>query len=78
MKDILLSLARLVGWAMVFLGIVALGAALTAYPVMWIWNWIMPSLFGLPVIDIWHALGLSVLCNILFGSARTSTRTERR
>jgi len=31
-----------------------------------LWNAIIPSLFGLPVITIWQALGLFILCDTLF------------
>ena len=32
-----------------------------------LWNWLLPSLFGLPAITFWQALGLLTLCRILFG-----------
>ena len=32
-----------------------------------LWNWLLPTLFGLPEITFWQALGLLVLCRILFG-----------
>jgi hypothetical protein len=35
-----------------------------------LWNWLMPSLFGLPMIDFTQALGLFVLCRILTGGFR--------
>ncbi len=35
--------------------------------VMLLWNWLLPSLFGLPAITIWQGFGLLVLCRILFG-----------
>jgi len=35
--------------------------------VMHLWNWLLPSLFGWHVISFWQALGLLVLCRILFG-----------
>lgn len=35
--------------------------------VMHLWNWLLPSLFGWHVITFWQALGLLVLCRILFG-----------
>ena len=35
--------------------------------IMLLWNWLMPFLFGLTVINFWQALGLLVLCRILFG-----------
>lgn len=36
--------------------------------VKWLWNNLMPGLFGLPVITYWQAVGLVVLSKILFGS----------
>jgi hypothetical protein len=35
--------------------------------VMHLWNWILPGLFGWHTIGFWQALGLLVLCRILFG-----------
>jgi hypothetical protein len=35
--------------------------------VMQLWNWLLPSLFGVRPITFWQALGLLALCRILFG-----------
>ena len=35
--------------------------------VMRLWNWLLPPLFGWPVVTFWQALGLLALCRILFG-----------
>jgi len=35
--------------------------------VMHLWNWLLPSLFGWRQITFWQALGLLVLCRVLFG-----------
>ena len=35
--------------------------------VMYLWNWLAPALFGWHAITFWQALGLLVLCRILFG-----------
>jgi hypothetical protein len=35
--------------------------------VMHLWNWLLPALFGWRIITFWQALGLLVLCRILFG-----------
>ena len=32
-----------------------------------LWNWLAPTLFGLRLITFWQAIGLLVLCRILFG-----------
>jgi len=35
--------------------------------VMRLWNWLLPLLFGWRQITFWQALGILVLCRILFG-----------
>lgn len=32
-----------------------------------LWNWLMPAIFGWREVTFWQALGLLVLCRILFG-----------
>jgi hypothetical protein len=48
---------------MIALAVVALG-----FPLMVVWNWIMPDIFGLPEITFWQAIGLNFLSTILFKS----------
>ena len=45
----------------------ALFIAVGGWVVMALWNWLMPSLFGLRTITFWQGLGLLALCRILFG-----------
>ena len=35
--------------------------------VMRLWNWLLPPLFGWRALTFWQALGMLVLCRILFG-----------
>ena len=35
--------------------------------VMYLWNWLMPEIFGLPEISFWQAWGFVILSKILFG-----------
>lgn len=51
---------------------VAIGVA-TAFPVMLLWNALMPNLFGLKIISFTEALMLSVLCSLLFKSSSGSS-----
>lgn len=41
--------------------------ALFGFVVMWLWNWLMPDLFGLKTISYWQGWGLIILGKILFG-----------
>ncbi len=55
---------------LMFLPLVVLFIALFGFVVMWLWNWLMPALFGLNTIGYLQALGLFVLAKILFGGFR--------
>ena len=48
--------------------------------VMYLWNWLVPPLFGWREITFWQALGLLLLCRILFGGSgwRGSPRSSIR
>ncbi len=51
--------------------LVLVAAAAFGWVVMSLWNWLMPALFvGVHEVDYLHALGLLVLCRILFGGFR--------
>jgi len=45
-----------------------------------LWNWLLPPLFGWRLITFWQALGVLVLCRILFGGigAGRSMRSSMR
>jgi hypothetical protein len=50
------------------LGIICTMLLISGYPLMWLWNWLMPIIFGLPEITFWQAIGLNLISTILFKS----------
>lgn len=56
----------------------ALFAWLFGEIVMHLWNWLMPTLFGLKMITFWQGLGLLVLCRILVGGLGGGSNNHRR
>lgn len=40
---------------------------LFGYVIMYLWNWLMPLIFGLTTITFWQAIGLGALSKLLFG-----------
>ena len=50
------------------IGILILAVMLFGGPLMILWNWLMPYLFGLPEITFWQACGLQLLSTLLFKS----------
>jgi Ca2+/H+ antiporter, TMEM165/GDT1 family len=45
---------------------IAIFALLMAIPTFLLWNWLMPTIFGLKEITLWQALGINFLSGIFF------------
>tara|TARA_R110002050_G_scaffold25604_2_gene68155 strand:- start:41 stop:457 length:417 start_codon:yes stop_codon:yes gene_type:complete len=63
---------------MIFLGTIAIVglAILFGFVLMWLWNWLMPELFGLTTITYWQAVGLFILLKILLGGCGGSGKKK--
>jgi len=61
------SIGEIIGW--IILGVIAVVglAILFGFIIMWLWNWIMPEIFGLTTITYWQAVGIFILSKILLG-----------
>ena len=66
-RQIVRRIVRFLILALVFLPVFLLVFGLV---VRSLWNWLMPTLFGLPAITFWQAWGLMVLSWILLGGFR--------
>ena len=66
------TLAKVVGVILGLVVLLAVIALVLALPTMWLWNWLMPEIFGLKAISFWEALGLNMLCGILFKNGSIS------
>lgn len=55
--------------AVFVIGAIAMFALVTAI-VMWLWNALLPEIFGIKVISYWQAMGILVLSKILFGGLK--------
>jgi hypothetical protein len=56
----------------VLIGLVVALVALLIFTFIfqWIWNAVIPDVFGIKQITIWQALGILILASILFGGHR--------
>ncbi|GBC94557.1 hypothetical protein HRbin16_00341 [bacterium HR16] len=45
---------------------------LTAIPTYYLWNWLMPAIFGLKKVTLWQAWGINILTWLLFQDKSTS------
>ena len=58
---------RIILWTILgILGVAAMGI-LFGFGIMWLWNWLMPAIFGLGEITYWQAIGIFILAKLIFG-----------
>jgi hypothetical protein len=63
---------EILGQIFTFIILLVIIAILLALPTMWLWNWLMPEIFGLVKIGFWKALGLNLFTGILFRNSNTN------
>lgn len=61
------SVLKIIGYAVGGVAVAVILGFLFGYFVMLLWNWLMPALFGLPVVNFWQAVGIIVLGKLIFG-----------
>lgn len=49
------------------LAMYAFVSVVLSIPVLLLWNWLVPTIFGITKITLGQAWGISLLCGILFG-----------
>lgn len=61
---------------LLYVGVFIVVGVLCAYPVMLLWNWLIPSIFSLREIGFFEAWGLMLLASFLFKSTSTSSNNK--
>ena len=61
---------------LIVIGLLFLYALVLAFPTYFLCNWLIPNIFGLGRIDIYQAMGLNFLANILFKSNLTINKKD--
>jgi uncharacterized membrane protein len=73
-KLIVIAPAAIVGVLVLVTIFVAIGGEI----VKQLWNWLLPPLFGWHQVTFWQAVGILVLCRILFGGHVYRSNSRRR
>ena len=68
------NIIETIGSVLAAILMIVLVALILGFPLMWLWNWLMPGIFNLPEITFWQALGLNALSTILF---KQNTNTKK-
>lgn len=60
------NLEKIFAVAALIIGAIILVAVIITVPLYFLWNWLMPTIFGLNKITLLQVLGLALLSSILF------------
>jgi len=66
------NVSEVVGVIVMFIGAIFVMAMILAIPTMLLWDWLMPTIFGLPEITLFQAFGINLLSGILFKNNTSS------
>lgn len=72
MKDAI----EIFGAVLLVIGVLVIITFLLTLPTYWLWNWLMPVIFGFGRITIWQAFGLNLLCRILFKNSNITSKKQ--
>jgi len=62
----LMSILGITSLAVTYAMVVVFLLAISPLCILLLWNWLMPHIFGLPMINFWEALGINLLAMFLF------------
>lgn len=72
-------MSKLLGYLVIGVGFVALVvglSALMALPFMWLWNGLMPDIFGLKSLSFMQSWGLLILSSFIFKDGSFSSKKD--
>jgi len=61
---------------LIVVGVAILIVCLLTYPTMYLWNWLMPEIFGLKTLTFIETLGLLFLARLLISTSNTNNNNK--
>ena len=72
-------MSKILEWVLIAItaiGVVLLIALLVGFPTMWLWNWLMPTIFRLTKITFFQSVGLLILTGLFFNNKQNKQDYE--
>lgn len=66
------NIQEIIARSILLLGVIVAVGLILGLPIQLLWNWLMPTIFNLPTITFWQAMGLNILSSILFKNTNVS------
>jgi len=70
------KLALGIGIGILAIAVIAVVSLVAAIPTYFLWNWLMPTIFGINTVTFWQAWGINFLAGILFKGSSSSKNSK--
>ena len=70
------NFTTVLGIALGAIAIAALLIFLFAFPVMWLWNMLVPTTFGGPTLTFWQTFGFMIMIRLILPSSSSTKKSE--
>lgn len=67
---------KLIGLYVSAFAIAAIASLINGAFILWLWNALLPSIFGITTITYWQGVGISLLSLCIFGRATSSSKNN--
>lgn len=55
-----------------FVALIFVLGMIMAFPIMWMWNYVMPDVFGLPQINVWQSFWGCFMIRLIFSGTHVT------
>jgi fatty acid desaturase len=70
------NLQEKIARSILLLGVIVAVGLILGLPIQLLWNWLMPTIFNLPTITFWQAMGLNIMSSILFKNTNITSKND--
>lgn len=76
MEIIIKAFIKALAYGLLFMALYSVLSLLGAIPTYFLWNWLMPTLFGVAKVTFWQAWGINFLASILLKSSSVKSDSK--
>lgn len=68
----------IIGLAVSAIAIASMLIFIFTFPVMWLWNTLIPSIFNGPYLTFWQTFGLMIMVRLIIPSTENQKKSENK
>lgn len=72
------NFTSIIGLAISAIAIASMLIFIFTFPVMWLWNALIPSIFNGPYLTFWQTFGLMIMVRLIIPSTENQKKSENK